>query len=107
MSWTDYYPVFDEAKIADYEQLATLPERVELKEWCAVSRKINERPEKHRVAVSQFWKNLVAEEGELAVVSREQMKDADKLGLRCGCSRCVSESFAVVVRAIKMHPLNP
>jgi hypothetical protein len=53
------------------------------------------------------WKNLVAEEGELAVVRREQMKDADKLGRRCGCSRCVSESFAVVVRAIEMHPLNP
>lgn len=28
-----------------------------------------------------FWKNLVAAEGELTVVSREQMKEADKLGL--------------------------
>jgi hypothetical protein len=81
MSWTDFYPVFDESQIADYEQLATLPERMELEELCAVVRRINERPARHRVAVSLFWKNLVAEEGELAVVSREQMKDADKLGL--------------------------
>jgi hypothetical protein len=81
MSWTEFYPVFDESQLSEFEELATPAERAELDEWCAVARRINERPAPHRVAVSLFWKNLVAEEGELAVVSREQMMDADKLGL--------------------------
>ncbi|MES2659323.1 MAG: hypothetical protein V4689_11955 [Verrucomicrobiota bacterium] len=33
------------------------------------------------MAVSLFWKNLIEEESSLDVVSREQMKDADRLGL--------------------------
>ena len=81
MSWTDYYPILEESHMSDYEEFVTPFERAELEEWCAVARSINGRPARHRVAASLFWKNLVAEEGELAVVSREQMKDADKLGL--------------------------
>jgi hypothetical protein len=81
MSWNDFYPIFDESQIVEYEQLVTLNERAELEEWCGVARRINERPARHRVSVSLFWKNLMAEERELAVVSREQMMDADKLGL--------------------------
>lgn len=81
MSWTDFYPVFDDVQIAEDQQRATLPERVGLEEWCAVSRRINERPARHRVVVSLFWKNLRAEETDLTVVSREQMMDAGELGL--------------------------
>jgi hypothetical protein len=76
MSWTDFYPVFDDDQITDYELHATLSERAELEAWCAVARRVNERSASHRVAVSLFWKNLVAAEGELAVVSREQMSSS-------------------------------
>ncbi len=81
MSWTDFYPVFDQSHVSDYEKLGSQSERAELEGWCAVSRRINERPALHRVAVSLFWKNLDAEEEELTVVSRQQMMDAAKLGL--------------------------
>ncbi|RYD22661.1 MAG: hypothetical protein EOP88_07240 [Verrucomicrobiaceae bacterium] len=81
MSWSDFYPVFEDSQSAEYEDVATGLEKSELEDWCAVSRRINERPARHRVSVSLFWKNLVAEERELAVVSREQMMDADRLGL--------------------------
>jgi hypothetical protein len=81
MSWTDFYPILDDAQVTEYEQLATLPERVELDEWCAVTRIINPRPSTHLVAVSLFWKNLTAEENDLQVLGRQQMKDAASLGL--------------------------
>lgn len=81
MSWSDFYPVFEDLHISEYEELVTNIERVELEDWCEVSRRINERPARHRVATSLFWKNLLADEGELTVVSREQMMDADNLGL--------------------------
>lgn len=81
MSWTDFYPVFDDELSAEFERLVTPSEFGELEEWCAVARRVNVRPARYRVAASLFWKNLVGEEGELPVVSREQMMDADKLGL--------------------------
>lgn len=81
MSWTDVFPVFTDEQVMEYQQVATPEEEAELMEWLGVVRRVNERPARHRVAASLFWKNLVAEEGELTVVSREQMMDADKLGL--------------------------
>ncbi len=81
MSWSDFYPVFEESQISEYVRIATPEERAELEEWCVVDRRINDRPARHRVAVSLFWKNLTAAEGEVLVVSREQMMNADKLGM--------------------------
>lgn len=81
MSWSEYFPVFEDFQVSDYEQVAAVAERSELDDWCAVDRRINERPARHRVAASLFWKNLRAEEGDLTVASREQMMNADKLGL--------------------------
>ena len=82
MSWTDFYPVFEDSHVADFQQFATPAEQAELEDWVGVARVINERPAcRHRVAVSLFWKNLTSAEGELVVENREQMKDASKLGL--------------------------
>ena len=81
MSWTDVFPVFTDEQVMEYQQVATPEEVAELNEWLGVGRRVNERPARHRVAVSLFWKNLVAEEGELRVENREQMMDAEKLGL--------------------------
>ncbi len=81
MSWTNCYPVFEDSQITDFENIATLSERSELDDWFAVERHINSQTSTHLVAVSLFWKNLRAEDGELEVMDREQMKNAAKLGL--------------------------
>jgi hypothetical protein len=81
MSWTDVYPVLTDEQLSDYERLATCEDRLELDEWCGIARRINGRPARHRVAVSLFWKNLDADEAELGVTGREQMQNAEELGL--------------------------
>ena len=83
MGWTDTYPVFDHDKVSSYKKLATPLEREEIEKWLEISRIINQRQAEHRVVVSLFWKHPVAENDELIVTSRDQMKNAAKRGIVC------------------------
>lgn len=82
MSWTNCFPVLTDEMVDVYEAEVADAERAELDKWFGVVRKLNERPEaKHVVAVSLFWKQVNAADGELPHLTREIFINARELGL--------------------------
>lgn len=81
MSWTDVFPVLSEAQVSEFQQSATDVERELLDEWCGVARVVNAQEGKHLVAASLFWKHAHKDHGDLPEITREVMKNAEKLGL--------------------------
>ena len=81
MSWTDVFPVLDDAQVAEYEALATPEDRILLEQCCGVARVANPRSGPHLVATSLFWKPAHVAERDFPTPTRSLLKDAKRLGL--------------------------
>ena len=81
MSWTDVFPVLNEAQVSEFQQSATDVEQELLDDWCGVAGVVNPRSGKHLVAASLFWKHAHKDDGDLPEITREVMQNAKKLGL--------------------------
>ena len=65
MSWTDIFPVLDDAMVLEFQATATGEEREELSNWFAVQRVENRRDVKHIVSLSLFWKNIRSDQPDI------------------------------------------
>ena len=65
MSWTDIFPVLDDAMLDAYREGVTEDERKQFEEWFGVARVVRGRaveatayPVKHIVSATLFWKHV-------------------------------------------------
>jgi hypothetical protein len=88
MSWTDIFPVLDDAMLDAYREGVTEDERKQFEEWFGVARVVKGRnveatalPVKHIVSATLFWKHVNIADPEMPPPTREMMVDAKRMGL--------------------------
>lgn len=82
MSWTESFPVLDEAMVEEFEELASAEDKATLEEWYGVDRVFNAQDKRHILALSLFWKPSAASAVTYPTPSKEVLKNASKLGLK-------------------------
>jgi hypothetical protein len=88
MSWTDIFPVLDDAMLDAYREGVTEDERKQFEERFGVARVVRGRaveatalPVKHIVSATLFWKHVNIADPEMPPPTREMMVDAKRMGL--------------------------
>lgn len=88
MSWTDIFPVLDDAMLDAYREGVTEDERKQFEDWFGVARVVRGRaveatalPVKHIVSATLFWKHVNIADPEMPPPTREMMVDAKRMGL--------------------------
>ena len=82
MSWSESFPVMDQAMVEEFEDLATDAEKAELEELYGVAEVFNRQEGKrHVLATSLFWKPSNAEKTAYPVPTLEILQNASQLGL--------------------------
>ncbi len=85
MSWTDVFPVLTDEQVEEYLTQALSEEKKTFEDFFRVEKVANSRTvadgKQQVVAASLFWKNTRANDPDLPQLSRELLKNANKLGL--------------------------
>jgi hypothetical protein len=82
MSWTEVFPVMTDEMVFDFISGVSPEHQSLLDRWLGIEMVYNEKANpKHLISTCLFWKRDYLNEGELPVISRESIVNAEALGL--------------------------
>jgi len=91
VSWTNFFPIFDQLMLEAYQTGVTPAETAEFEEWFGIGckhltvnsqhRKLLGGSRKHIVSATLFWKHVNGDDPELPRPTRESLVDARRMGL--------------------------
>ena len=107
MSWSDFFPVLDDALVDRYLGLKA-SEKSKYQEHFAVDSIFNRKSSQHIVATSLFWKPAHIEFGDFPVLSRELLQNPGKhIGGSRNCHPWLDYVKPLLDGAIKLQKLRP